>query len=423
MANNIFSRSRERGLHNGVEHHGQTLAHRHRRFALVVRLLDLGHSLPDELAAELARPHRNDRVRPSVPGDASGGYSRAYGLRPANGSATRFPTCGHATPAAPRPQDDPRRPHSRRFVPGTPPQFRVAAHKREDLFSQLLAALAANEPLDLGVPSGMIRRGGRRRFGGSVARSASSSSSSSSSRSSSSSSSCSSLHRPDRPSPLRSPHPRRRVCASGIVRVGRRNRCSLCQCLKVSGNGRHGVLAVVGDRTRATGSILSSAACRHSAIRRRRSGRRPARWRANDHPRRLPGPSRAPGFGKTAPAKRFGSPPIDPNHPTSGQPSRLPYPTSSLCPVPVGLLHCVIPFAAENGTFSRRAHTSPKRKRGAMLRIPRSRFGLVCNSAACSIAPPPNVRYTVGHTTVIYESVPGPVEIARRCVRLRASVE
>ena len=47
----------------------------------------------------------------------------------------------------------------------------------------------------------------------------------------------------------------------------------------------------------------------------------------------------------------------------------------------------VIPFAAENGTFSRRAHTSPKRKRGAMLRIPRSRFGLVCNPAACSIAP------------------------------------
>ena len=45
-----------------------------------------------------------------------------------------------------------------------------------------------------------------------------------------------------------------------------------------------------------------------------------------------------------------------------------------------------MPFAAENGTFSRRAHTSPKRKRGAMLHIPRSRFGLVCNPAACILA-------------------------------------
>ena len=37
------------------------------------------------------------------------------------------------------------------------------------------------------------------------------------------------------------------------------------------------------------------------------------------------------------------------------------------------------------GTFSRRAHTSPKRKRGTVLRIPRSRFGLVCDPAACGI--------------------------------------
>jgi hypothetical protein len=38
--------------------------------------------------------------------------------------------------------------------------------------------------------------------------------------------------------------------------------------------------------------------------------------------------------------------------------------------------------ANERGTFLQRIHTSPKRKRGNVLRVPRSGFGLVLGSAA-----------------------------------------
>ena len=44
-----------------------------------------------------------------------------------------------------------------------------------------------------------------------------------------------------------------------------------------------------------------------------------------------------------------------------------------------------LPFAAENGTFSRRAHTSPKASEERCCASLARAFGLVCNPAACSI--------------------------------------
>ena len=116
-------------------------------------------------------------------------------------------------------------------------QFRVAADKRENLFRQLLTTLATNKPLYLVVPLGA---GPSRR-----------------------------------PTEFRRLDRRLRFLIIFLVivivpivpvlrelrvgvgefspawigRVGRRNRCSLRQRFKVSGHGRHGVLAVVANRT------------------------------------------------------------------------------------------------------------------------------------------------------------------------------